>query len=126
VIVYAFQKRADDRRSERARELLLEGGIISVQVLNEFASVARRKLKFTWVEISESLEAICALCPKASPLTMSMHRAAVDLSVKYGYDIYDSLVIATAEQAGCDTLYSEDMADNQRIGNVTIRNPFVV
>jgi predicted nucleic acid-binding protein len=65
------------------------------------------------------------LCGHAIPLTVETHDAAVDLSRSYGFNIYDSLILAAAEQAGCSTVYSEDMQHGQRIGQLTIVNPFL-
>lgn len=123
VLIYALAK--DDPRSMQAEELLAAGGVISVQILNEFASVARRKMSMSWTEVAEALGAIGVLCPAPLPITVEMHEAALRVAEAYGYGIYDALVIAAAFQAGCETLYSEDLHDGQTIdGQVTIRNPF--
>jgi len=50
---------------------------------------------------------------------------AVDISARFGYRIYDSLILAAAQQAGCTTVYSEDMQHGQAIGSLTIVNPFL-
>ena len=80
----------------------------------------------SWSEITEALSAIRLLCPSPLPITVETHEAALQIAEKYGYGIYDALVIAAAIEAGCATLYSEDLHDGQTInGQVTIRNPFV-
>jgi predicted nucleic acid-binding protein len=123
VLVYALAE--DDPRSTRVYSLLAGGTIVSVQVLNEFAAVARRKLQMSWVEVEEALAAIRAICPAPAPITVRTHEAALAISVRYGYRIYDALIAAAALQAGCTTLYSEDMQDGQVIeSRLTIRNPF--
>jgi predicted nucleic acid-binding protein len=123
VLIYALAK--DDPRSLQAEALLAEGGVISVQIMNEFASVARRKMSMSWTDIAEALSAFRVLCPSPTPITMSTHEAALRVAETCGYDIYDALVIAAALEAGCQTLYSEDLRDGQTIdGQVTIRNPF--
>jgi predicted nucleic acid-binding protein len=122
-LIYALAK--DDPRSMPAEELLAAGGVISVQILNEFASVARRKMSMSWKEVAEALGAIRVLCPSPLPVTMEMHEAALRVAETYGYGIYDALVIAAALEAGCKTLYSEDLHDGQTIDRqLTIRNPF--
>jgi predicted nucleic acid-binding protein len=113
-----------DPRSEPARELLSAGGVISVQVLNEFAAVMRRKFRFSWDELTESIGAIKSCCEPVSPMTIETHEAAFLIAARYGYRIYDSLMLASAAESGCNILYSEDMQDGQQIGSVTIRNPF--
>src|SRR6266851_10358938 len=122
VLIYAIAK--DDPRRSRAEELLAAGGVISVQVLNEFVSVARRKLHMSWEEVIEVLDAIRVLCPSAVPITPDSHESALKIAQQYGYGIYDALIVAAALGAKCSTLYSEDLQDGQIIGWLTIRNPF--
>jgi predicted nucleic acid-binding protein len=123
VLIYALAK--GDPRSMRAEELLAAGGVLSVQILNEFVSVARRKILMSWSEVMEALGVIRVLCSTPLPLTVDTHEAALKIAEKHGYGIYDALVVATALEAGCETLYSEDLQDGQTInGQVTIRNPF--
>lgn len=122
ILIYAVS--TDDPRATIAEALLARGGCISVQVLNEFAAVARRKLKMSWEEIEEALGAIRTLCEPPAGLTVEIHDTALKLAAQYGYHIYDSLILASAIDAGCSTVYSEDMHDGQKIGSVTIRNPF--
>jgi predicted nucleic acid-binding protein len=114
-----------DPREAVAAALLARGGVISVQVLNEFAAVARRKLRLSWPEVVEALAALRALCPAPRPLTLATHEAALGLADRYGFQIYDALIVAAALEAGCATLFSEDLQDGQVIeGRLTIRNPF--
>jgi len=123
VLVYALAK--NDARKPRAQELVSVGGILSVQVLNEFASVARKKLMLSWAEIREAIGAFLVLCPAPLPITLELHEAAREIAEEHGCGIYDALVIAAALEAGCSILYSEDLQDGQRIGSqLTIRNPF--
>ena len=123
VLIYAALQ--PDPRSDRARALLAQGGAVSVQVLNEFANVARRKLRKPWPEMAQALTAVRALCPPPLPVTLATHEAALGIAARFGYRIYDSLIIASALEAACATLYSEDMQDGQVIeGRLTIRNPF--
>ena len=124
ILIYAISL-ADDRAFV-AEKLLAEGGHISVQVLNEFVSIARRKLKMSWEEISEALAAARALCEPPGPLSIQTHEAALDIAVRYGYHIHDALILAAALAADCDVLYSEDMQNGQKIGPLTTRNPFVI
>jgi predicted nucleic acid-binding protein len=122
VVIYAFRK--DDPRSQIAETLLASGGTISVQILNEFAAVARRKLRRTWDEIVPALDILRVFCPAPVPLTIEIHEHALQIAERYGYSIFDSLVVASALRAGSKTLYSENMQDSQLIEGLTIRNPF--
>jgi predicted nucleic acid-binding protein len=123
VLIYAVGQ--DDPRSAQAEELLASGGVVSVQILNEFASVARRKILMSWSDVTEALDAFRVLCPSPLPITVEMHLAALKIAEQHGYNIYDALVVSAALEAGCATLYSEDLHDGQTIdGQLTIRNPF--
>ena len=123
VLIYAALQ--PDPRSDAARALLARRGTISVQVLNEFANVAHRKLRRSWPEIEQALAAVRVLCPPPLPITLAIHEAAVGIAARTGYQLYDALIIASALDAGCVTLFSEDLQDGQVIdGRLTIRNPF--
>ena len=123
ILVYVVGHK--DKRTDTAEALLAAGGTISVQVLNELANVSRKKLRMSWDEIDEALAAVRVLCPSPLPLTTDTHDAGRRIAAKYGYSMFDSLIAASALEAECDTLYSEDLQDGQTIeGRVTIRNPF--
>lgn len=114
----------DEAKAERAEETIAGGGIISVQVLNEFASVARRKLGMLWAEIQEILSQVCEVCP-VEPITVEVHKCGLQIAERYGFSVYDAMIVAVALLAGCTTLYSEDMQDGQVIeGQLTVCNPF--
>ena len=115
----------DARKADRVETLLGAGGAISVQVLNEFAVVARRKSGLSWPEVREVLSAVRAACV-THPVTEKTHDAGVDVAERYGFSLYDSMMIAAAQNAGCATLFSEDLQHRQVIdGRLTVRNPFI-
>jgi predicted nucleic acid-binding protein len=123
VLIYAMV--SGDSRRERAQQLVAQGGVISVQVLNEFLAVARRKMRMPWEDVIEALDAIRILFPHPLAITIETHEAALGIAQKYGLGIYDSLIVAAAIEAHCSALYSEDLQDGQIInGKLTIRNPF--
>ncbi|MBV8707894.1 MAG: PIN domain-containing protein [Acidobacteriaceae bacterium] len=122
VLVYAVA--AGDWRIEIARTLLAQGGVLSVQVLNEFVVIARRKYQMSWKEIRRALADFGTLCPRIAPIAVKTHEIALRIAEQHGYRFYDSLIIAAALETGCHTLYSEDMQDGQIIDGLTIRNPF--
>jgi predicted nucleic acid-binding protein len=86
--------------------------------------VATRKLAFTWDQTLDALAAIRAICSPPVPVTVETHETALNITARYGYHIYDSLVIAAAMEASCIVLYSEDMRNGQVVDGLTIRNPF--
>jgi predicted nucleic acid-binding protein len=114
-----------DPRKRQADRILRTGGIVSVQVLNEFANVARSKLRHEWRTITYALEQFRLSFEAVCPLTLDTHVAAVSLAKDNGLAFYDALIVASAIEAGCDTLYTEDMQHNRAIGGLTIRNPFI-
>ena len=122
VILYAF--RHNDPRGPVAEGLLAAGGTLSVQVLNEFVAVARRKLDKSWEEVRRALDILRVFCPEPVALTVETHETAVRIAERYGYSIFGSLIVAAALEAGARTLYSEDMRNGQTIDGLTIRNPF--
>ena len=94
VILYAF--RQGDARGQVAETLLAAGGALSVQVLNEFVAVARRKLGKSWEDVRRALDVLRVFCPEPVPLTVGTHERAVHIAERYGYSIFDSLIIAAA------------------------------
>ena len=122
IILYAFSQ--DEGRARIAEGLLAGGASVSVQILNEFVAVARRKLNKSWLDIHRALDILLVFCPEPVPTTIATHNHAVRIAERYGYSIFDSLVIAAALESGAGTLYSEDMQDGQTIEGLTIRNPF--
>jgi predicted nucleic acid-binding protein len=123
VLLYLLSQ--DARKADRVETLLGAGGAISVQVLNEFAAVARRKSALSWSEVREVLGAVRAACV-THPVTEKTHDAGVDVAERYGFSLYDSMIIAAAQDAGCTTLFSEDLQHRQVIdGRLTVRNPFI-
>jgi predicted nucleic acid-binding protein len=121
--VLLYMVSADLAKAERAETLLAAGGVISVQVLNEFAAVALRKRAMRWPEIRETLSIVRAVCVVV-PLSIETHERGLAIAERYGFSIYDSCIIAASVQAGCVVLYSEDMQHGQAIEKVVIRNPF--
>lgn len=122
VLLYLLSN--DAARADRAEALLAAGGVVSVQVLNEFASVASRKLTMTIPEVREILSTVRSVCVVKS-VDVETHDLGLELAERYGFSIYDGLIVAAAVRAGCAILYTEDLQRGQVIENLTIRNPFV-
>lgn len=121
VLVYLLA--SDPEKAARSAALLAAGGVVSVQVLNEFVSVALRKHALDWDELQDMLDAF-KISLRIEPLTLETQSRAVQLARRYRLAIYDATILAAAELAGCDTVHSEDMQDGQVIEGLTIRNPF--
>jgi len=121
VLLYLLS--ADPARADRAEEIVAEGGVVSVQVLNEFAAVATRKLGMRIPEAAEALRAVRALC-KVVPLQEETHDLGMRIAERHGLSLYDAMIAAAARLAGCRTILSEDMQDGLRLEGMRIRNPF--
>ncbi|MGY6274366.1 PIN domain-containing protein [Methylomonas sp. MgM2] len=114
----------DSRKADQAEAIIATGGVISVQVLNEFASVASRKLKMSYAEIREFLSVVRAVC-QVQDLTLAVHEQGLAVAEQYGFSLYDSMIVSAALAADCSMLYSEDMQHGQAVGSLVITNPFL-
>lgn len=122
VLLYLLS--ADVRKAERVEALLLRRGVFSVQVLNEFAAVALRKHALSPAEIREFLGGLREFL-RTHALTLEAHELGLDLLERYGFQLYDSMIVASALQSGCRVLYSEDLQHGQVIEKrLNVVNPF--
>jgi predicted nucleic acid-binding protein len=75
--------------------------------------------------VREALAAIRTLCGAIHPVDLEIRSAGVSIAERYGYGVFDALMIAAALRADCDTLWSKDMQDGIVIdGRLWIANPF--
>lgn len=115
---------ADAGRAQRVEALLLAGGVVSVQVLNELTLVCLRKLGMDWAEVDEVLDTVRAAC-RVVPLTEITFDLGRQLAERYQLRVYDAMIVAAALEAGCNTLWSEDLHHGLLVaGQLRIRNPF--
>jgi len=122
VLIYLF---TDDRpKAAISEKLMADGGTVSVQVLNEFAWVFSRKIKKTVDEIRRHLVPVRALC-NVVPVDIETHEFGLDIAKRYRFSIYDSMLLAAAIRAKCQTFYTEDLQHGQVIEGLTVRNPFI-
>jgi predicted nucleic acid-binding protein len=121
VLIYLTDE--ESGKAGRTEDLLADGGVISVQVLNEFANVALRKVRLSWPETRDFLDTFRTTL-MIVPLTIDMHDRGLDLAERYRLNVYDGMIVAAAQLSGCKTLYSEDMHDGLVIDRLTIRNPY--
>jgi predicted nucleic acid-binding protein len=125
ILVYANDK-SDLRKQALATDLLADcmgkrKGVISTQVLQEYASVALHKLhqdvKLVHRRIGqfESLEVV-----QVTPVIIYR---ALELHAQYRIHYWDAAILAAAEEARCDQLYSEDFQDDTAYNTVRVVNP---
>ncbi|HLH50702.1 MAG TPA: PIN domain-containing protein [Roseiarcus sp.] len=114
----------DAAKADRAEAAIAGGGAISVQVLNELANVARRKMQMSWADTDVFLNIVRGLLVVHS-VTVDTHETGLRLAQRYGFSIYDAMIAASALPAGCDTLWTEDMRHGMALPEgLRIVNPF--
>lgn len=121
IVLYLLS--GDAAKADRAQAIVAAGAFISVQVLNEVASVCLRKLKMPWQEIDALLAAVKAAC-EVLPLTLASHEKAVELAKQFNLSFYDANIVACAVISGASVLLSEDMHDGLLIEALALQNPF--
>jgi predicted nucleic acid-binding protein len=127
VLIYSFDT-SNRRKQEVAQGLVrraLAGSmVVSTQVLGEFAAALLHKVS-PRVDAQTLTTALDALAPIPLVCTdADMVRRAVDVHGRYGLHFYDSLIIAAAERAGCECIWSEDLNAGQKYLGITVQNPF--
>jgi predicted nucleic acid-binding protein len=123
VLLYLLSE--DSNKANRVEELLAERGTISVQALNEFAAVASRKLRMPLSDVREILGTIRAVC-NVEPITLAAHDRGLEIIERYGFSLYDSMIVASALIVGGKILYTEDLQHGQVIdARLRVVNPFL-
>ena len=121
VVLYLLD---DGPKAERAAAILAGRPRISVQVLNEAMVNCRRKAGLSWDETGVFLAGIRALCP-VEDVTLQTHDVGRALAERYGWSVYDAMIVAAALRAGCTRLWSEDLPDGRLVEDrLRIANPF--
>ena len=115
---------SDSKKADWVSSNLQQSNVISVQVLNEFTSASLRKINISHAELDEFLDLFTSIF-NVMKLDMETFNTGLMISRQYGYQHYDSMIIAAALEAGCERLYSEDMQHRQIINKkLQIVNPF--
>jgi predicted nucleic acid-binding protein len=123
VILYLLS--GDGGKANCVEDLLLQRGHVNAQVLNELAAVSLRKLSLSPGEIREFLLGIREFC-RTHALTIEVHERGLEVVERYGFSLYDSMIVAAALESGCRCLYSEDLQHGQLIEKqLRVINPFV-
>ncbi len=128
ILLYAHDRDAGPKRVVAAQLLATlweeRRGIVSPQVLQEFLVNALRKLK-TPLNLAQARDIVRSYGLWVTRDASVAHiLRGLELMELTGYSFWDSQIIASAEAAGAETLYSEDMQDGQSIAGLIIRNPF--
>jgi predicted nucleic acid-binding protein len=127
VFVYLFDD-VDDRKRTAAERAVADAlttgrGVVSYQVVQEVLNVLTRKLGATPSDARRFLDGVLAPLWRVGP-SPELYVRALELRERYGFSFYDALVVAAAVDAGCTRLLSEDLQHGQRIGDLTVVDPF--
>ena len=130
IILYRFDKSAPEKRQIAheliGKALVQENGFISPQVVQECLNVLTSKARELMTFADAHLFLNHILLPLVKPMDIaSLYAQALTAKEKYKFSFYDALIVASALQMGCNTLFSEDMQHGQRIDGMKIVNPFV-
>lgn len=125
VFVYAYQ--FNDRHKQKVAHELVEAAVagkflISVQVLSEFASTLLHKMSATPDDVTAILDRLSPI--KLVVSDRELVRRAVEARGAYGIHFYDGMIVAAAERAGCQRIFSEDFNAGQEYFGITVMNPF--
>lgn len=127
ILVYAAARTTDHRHKvsvSLVSDLLAsELGVVSTQVMKEFYSVASRKLAMGKQDAKRLTLALRSF--EVVPSTVETIEQAIELTMSYSISVWDAMLVAAANQAGCESLISEDLQHGQTISGVKIVNPFL-
>lgn len=123
----------DSARADVVEHLLAQEVVISVQVLNEFANVLRRKRAMALPDVAALCATLIDTCDVVD-LSVRTYQTALTLMARYNLSVYDANIVAAAALSDCAVLYTEDMQDGLNIklpgpasaNALVIRNPFRV
>ncbi len=123
IIVYSLGN--NQKKKEITNSLIDSNPIISTQVINELVNVCLKKLKLTKEESFKVGRFLLTKC-SIKTLNISTIDSAMNISIKYNFSYWDSLIISSALENGCSIVYSEDLQHNQVIENkLKILNPYI-
>jgi predicted nucleic acid-binding protein len=123
----------DSARADVVEQLLVQECVISVQVLNEFANVLRKKRAMALPDVETLCTTLIDTC-EVLDLSVRTHQTALRLMARYNFSVYDANIVAAAALSDCALLYTEDMQEGLNLkvpglasaSSLVIRNPFRV
>jgi predicted nucleic acid-binding protein len=125
IIIYCYSQSEPDKQQIAIDCVQAGSPWISTQVLNETINTLKRKFSLDYIQIGAVVDELKQQLQIAVVSTNTI-QLALAIAQKYQYSYFDSLIVASALEVGCDRLYSEDMQNSQQIDNrLTIINPFL-
>jgi len=124
IVVYLYSGDEPEKRAAALALIEQNNIVVSTQVLSELANTLSRKFGLSFDVVAQAVAEVRDACTVV-PIMPDTITQALTLAQKHKYSYYDSLILAAALSAGCETLVTEDMQHAQIIdGVLTIRNPF--
>lgn len=125
VLIYAYFYDTPEKTALANQAIQGEQVYLSTQVLLEFSNITRKKYGRNWQEISKAIEELTDNF-NIHVNTQNTILLATQVAERYGFSIFDSLIVAAALEANCTILYSEDLQHQQMIEDqLQVLNPFL-
>jgi len=125
ILIYAYSVTELEKKKKVLSLLTTESVAISTQVVNKFIWVMHRKFNVAYGSLKFIIDNIFDLY-KVCIINQSSVLKAIDLSKRLQFSYWDSLMLASALESGCNVFYTEDLQDGQYIDNqIVVINPFV-
>ena len=110
-------------KQDKAMALLADQAVVSVQVLYELIDISRAD-GLDWTRTGDFVEVVATLA-KVQSLTLETNRLARRIGEKYDLTFHDGMLVASALEAGCDTIYSAELPAGMRFEDkLVVVNPF--
>jgi predicted nucleic acid-binding protein len=128
ILIYAYDVTAGAKH-EQARALVTElwesrCGCLSIQVLQEFyVTVTRKVARPLAADVATAVVADLAAWRVHAPIVEDVNQA-IAIHRRYAISFWDALIVRSAAQLGCATLWSEDLSAGQVYEGVRANNPF--
>jgi predicted nucleic acid-binding protein len=126
ILVYAFD-RTEEVRHQLAVEIVdravAADCLLTLQALSEFYAVTTRKQMLSPAEAAAQVADWLAAFRHAT-ISASAMLAALGHATTGRASYWDALLVATAAEAGCCVVLSEDISDGGRFGDIQVHNPF--
>jgi len=125
ILIYLYTEDDDSKRSIAQLKLNENICVTSIQALNETSNVLGKKFFLNHTEVKALIDNIEAVCDEVLPINRKTIDNALELKDRYGFSFFDSLMLSSALEGGCNVIFSEDLSDGQVVEKtLKIVNPF--
>ena len=123
ILIYSHDENSGDKQNI-ARDLIVRSPVVCTQVVSEYISVLKRIFKIPKTMLISACMPNLTLC-QIQAVDIKTLQTAERLIQRYDFQIFDAIIVASALDSGCQTLYSEDMQHKMKIDKqLSIINPF--